>query len=152
MNCDSIHIVCRCIASGCFDVYSECISSPLPCVAAVRTEYTKMEQKLQDLQGKVIIGGVNLVSSKHYYICVYVWLYCMYRAGATGTAATAMAVLYVQGRRNWYSCYSHGCTVCTGPARLVRLLRPWLYCMYRAGATGTAATVMAVPLFATSLP
>ena len=27
-----------------------------------RTEYTKMEQKLQDLQGKVIIGGVNLVS------------------------------------------------------------------------------------------
>lgn len=26
-----------------------------------QTEYTKMEQKLQDLQGKVIIGGVNLL-------------------------------------------------------------------------------------------
>ena len=41
-----------------------------------RTEFSKLEQQLEDLTGKVIVGGVNLVRMMQLYN-VYIKLCCL---------------------------------------------------------------------------
>lgn len=40
-----------------------------------RTEFSKLEQQLEDLTGKVIVGGVNLVRMMQLYNITYIYIY-----------------------------------------------------------------------------